>query len=360
VNPVEDTVELVARTIAAIVPVEKRWEEAAQERLDNLTKPRGSLGRLEELARRLVAVAGEALPAPGRKEIFVLAGDHGVTAEGVSAFPSAVTPQMVLNFLRGGAAINVLARHAGAEVVVVDIGVDHVFGATPGLLERKVMRGTGNIARGPAMTRGQAVRCLEVGIALAEDAAARGCRMVGTGEMGIGNTTPSSAIAAVLCGRPVAEVTGRGTGITDEALAAKVRVIEGAIALNRPDPADAIDVLARLGGTEIGGIAGLCLGAAARRMPVVVDGFISTAGALLAARLAPRAADYMFAAHASVERGHRALLEALGLRPILDLEMRLGEGTGGALAMGVIEAALKIYREMATFAEAGVSGESGG
>jgi nicotinate-nucleotide--dimethylbenzimidazole phosphoribosyltransferase len=351
-------VDLLQRTIAAITPTDPRHEAAAQERLDSLTKPRGSLGRLEEIARRLVAIGGGAAPSLERREILVLAGDHGVTAEGVSAYPSEVTPQMVLNFLRGGAGINVLARHAGAAVVVADVGVAHDFGETPGLLDRKVVRGAGNIARGPALTRAQALRCVEVGIALAGEAADRGCGLLGTGEMGIGNTTPSSAIAAVLCGRPAAEVTGRGTGITDEVLGRKIAVIERAIAHNRPDPADPIDVLAKVGGAEIGGIAGLVLGAAARRVPVVVDGFISTAGALLAARLAPAATGYLFAAHASVERGHRALLEALGLRPILDLEMRLGEGTGAALAMTVIAAALKVYREMATFGEAGVSEEA--
>lgn len=352
--------ELLQRTLKRITPVDEAWFATAQARLDDLTKPVGSLGRLEEFGRRLVAIAGDRNPSLARKAIFTLAGDHGVTAEGVSAFPKEVTPQMVLNFLRGGAAINVLARHAGADVVVVDIGVDHDFGDAPGLIGRKVVRGTGNIAAGPAMTRAEAVACVEVGIGLADDYAARGYRLFGTGEMGIGNTTPSSAIAAVLTGLPVAQVTGRGTGISDAALERKIGVIERAIRVNAADPADALDVLAKLGGSEIGGIAGVVLGAAANRVPVLVDGFISTAGALLACRLSPTAKDFIFAAHASVERGHRALLEAIGTRPILDLDLRLGEGTGAALAMHLVEAGLKIYGEMATFSGAGVSGESAG
>jgi nicotinate-nucleotide--dimethylbenzimidazole phosphoribosyltransferase len=287
--------------------------------------------------------------------IFTFAGDHGIADSGVSAFPKAVTQQMVLNFLRGGAGINVLARHAGAEVAVIDIGVDHNFGGPEGLIERKVVSGTKNILEGPAMTREEATKCLEVGISLAHEYADKGYQIFGTGEMGIGNTTPSSAICSVITGMPVPEVTGRGTGITDSAFEGKVMAIEKAIAVNKPDPADGIDVLAKVGGAEIGGIAGLCLGAAARKVAVVVDGFISTAGALIAYVLEPTCAQYMFAAHRSVEIGHRAMLERMGLRPILEFDMRLGEGTGAALAMTVIEAGLKIYKEMATFAEAGVS-----
>jgi nicotinate-nucleotide--dimethylbenzimidazole phosphoribosyltransferase len=263
---------------------------------------------------------------------------------------------MVLNFLRGGAGINVLARHAGADVSVVDIGVDHDFDDVEGLLKRKVVRGTRNMALGPAMTREEATRCIEVGIGLADEFSGRGYSLFGTGEMGIANTTPSSAIASVLTGRSADEVTGRGTGITDASLRKKAEVIERAIELNAPDPGDPLDVLAKVGGAEIGGIAGLCLGGAANRVPVVVDGFISTAGALIACELEPKTRHYLFAAHRSAERGHGAMLEKLGLRPILDLGMRLGEGTGAALAMLVIEAGLKAYSEMATFADAGVSG----
>jgi nicotinate-nucleotide--dimethylbenzimidazole phosphoribosyltransferase len=252
----------------------------------------------------------------------------------------------------------VLSRHAGADVVVVDIGVAYDFNGTPGLVSRKIMRGTANMRKGPAMTRAQAEQCIQVGIDLAREYAKKGYRIFGTGDMGIGNTTPSSAIASVLTGTPVADVTGRGTGITEESLGRKVAIIEECIAKNRPDPKDPIDVLAKVGGAEIGGIAGLILAAAAERIPVVVDGFISTAGALIAYELEPKTADYMFAGHASVEIGQRCMLRKMGLAPILDLNLRLGEGTGAALAMTMIDAGVKIYREMATFGEAGVSGKS--
>ncbi|HBU06233.1 MAG TPA: nicotinate-nucleotide--dimethylbenzimidazole phosphoribosyltransferase, partial [Nitrospiraceae bacterium] len=283
------------------------------------------------------------------------AGDHGVTEEGVSAFPKEVTQQMVLNFLRGGAGINVLARHAGADVVVVDIGVDHDFGEIEGLINLKVINGTKNLTKEPAMTREEAIKCMETGIELADGYAKKGYKIFGTGDMGIGNTTPSSAIAAVLTGRPVSEVTGKGTGITGESLQKKIKVIEKGINLNKPNPNDAIDVLSKVGGAEIGGIAGLILGTASNRIPVIIDGFISTAGALIAYCIDPKVKDYIFAAHNSVEIGHKIMLDKMGLLPILDLNLRLGEGTGAALAMLMIEAGLKIYKEMATFGEAGVS-----
>jgi len=346
------------QTLKDIAPVKAAFLEEARIRLDSLTKPIGSLGRLEEFARRLVAITEDEMPDLDKKVIFTFAGDHGVTQEGVSAYPKEVTPQMVLNFLRGGAGINVLARHAGAEVVVIDIGVDFDFGVVDGLISEKVVRGTANMRRGPAMTRQQAERCIGVGIRLAKQYAARGYKIFGTGDMGIGNTTPSTAIASVFTGRPPGALTGRGTGIDDEALKNKVRVIEDSLSLNRPDSSDPVDVLAKVGGAEIGGIAGLILGAAANRVPVVIDGFISTAGALIAYSLEPNTKDYMFAAHRSVEVGHKAMLERIGLEPILDLGLRLGEGTGAALAMLLIEAGLKIYREMATFGEAGVSEKS--
>jgi nicotinate-nucleotide--dimethylbenzimidazole phosphoribosyltransferase len=278
-----------------------------------------------------------------------------VTDENVSAFPKEVTSQMVYNFLAGGAAINVLARHAGADVIVVDIGVDFDFGGTEGLVHKKVVRGTRNFVKGPALSRDEATECIEVGMSLADEYAAKGYNFFGTGEMGIGNTTPSSAIAAVLTGKPVPEVTGRGTGISDSSFDAKVRVIEEGMRLNKPDPHDPLDVLCKVGGAEIAGIAGLILGAAKRRIPVVIDGLISTAGALIAYAIAPAAKDYMFAGHKSVEAGHTSMLDKIGLKPIIDLDLRLGEGTGGALAMLLIEAGLKIYKEMATFDEAGVS-----
>lgn len=358
-------------TLQKISPVNSEFFGKARKRLDNLTKPRGSLGRLEEFAGILVAITENTMPELDKKVVFTFAGDHGVADEGVSAFPKEVTPQMVFNFINGGAAINVLARHAGAEVVVVDIGVDFDFdsslstlakggiktGAGTFFISKKVMRGTKNMRKGPAMTREEAEKCIKVGIGLATEYAKKGYRLFGTGDMGIANTTPSAAIASVLTGRSVSEVTGKGTGIGDAVLKNKIKVIEDAIALNNPDPNDPVEVLAKVGGAEIGGIAGLIIGAAANRVPVVIDGFISTAGALIAYCLEPKTKDYMFAAHKSVEIGHTALLQKIGLRPILDLDLRLGEGTGAALAMLMIEAGLKIYKEMATFGEAGVSDE---
>ncbi len=346
---------MVHETLKRIRPLSEDYAEQAQKRLDNLTKPQGSLGRLEEFARRLVAITENSMPVLDRKVIFTFAGDHGVADEGVSAYPREVTRQMVLNFLNGGAGINVLARHAGSEVVVVDMGVDYDFGKINGLLSRKVVMGTKNMRKGPAMTRAEAETCINVGIELADAYAKKRYAIFGTGDMGIANTTPSSAIAAVLTGKSVPEVTGKGTGIDDHALEIKIKVIEDSIALNRPDPKDPVDVLAKVGGAEIGGIAGLVIGAAANSVPVVIDGFISTAGALLAYCLEPKTGEYMFAAHNSVEKGHKAMLGKMGLRPVLDLDLRLGEGTGAALAMLMIEAGLKIYKEMATFGDAGVS-----
>ncbi len=348
---------IIERTVGQIRPLEADLMAKAQVRIDDLTKPVGSLGRLEEFARRIVAITEKSMPNLGKKVIFTFAGDHGVAEEGVSAYPKEVTPQMVMNFLNGGAAINVLARHGGAENVIIDIGVDYDFGHHPGLLDRKVVRGTKNMLKEPAMTRDEAERCLTVGIDIASEYAAKGYSFFCTGDMGIGNTTPSSAIAAVLTGKAVAELTGRGTGLDDAGLKRKITTIEEVLRLREPDPTDGIDVLAKVGGAEIGGIAGLILGAAANRVPVVVDGFISTAGALIAYAITPTAADYMFAGHSSVEVGHRAMMEKMGLKPILDLDLRLGEGTGAALAMMIVEGALKIYREMATFSEAGVSGK---
>jgi len=354
---VENDVHALA---ARVLPIrEDLLEKAAQARLDSLTKPKGSLGRLEELARRYVCMRGEFMPALPKKAVAVFAGDHGVVEEGVSAFPKEVTRQMVLNFLAGGAGINVLARHAGAEVRVVDMGVDGDFIDIAGLIDRKVVRGTCNMAQEPAMTRQEAAACIMAGAGVAQDLVSEGVGLLATGEMGIGNTTPASAITAVLCGTSPGEVTGRGTGIRDEALARKVQVIERAVSLHRPDPADPLGVLASIGGAEIAGICGFLLGAASLRVPVVVDGFISTAGAVAAAAFSPSVTDYLFASHVSVEAGHRIQLAHLGLSPVLDLDLRLGEGTGAVLAMGLIEAGLRIYREMATFEGAGVSPESG-
>lgn len=349
--------DLLNNTLSKIKPVNQEFYATAQKHLDNLTKPPGSLGRLEEFAKRLVAITENTSPLIEKKVIFTFAGDHGITEEGVSAYPKEVTPQMVLNIVRGGAGINVLARHAGADVLVIDIGVDFDFGEVEGLVKMKVVNGTMNFAKGPAMTREEAVKCIETGLELANGYARKGYRIFGTGDMGIGNTTPSSAIAAVLTGKPVSSVTGKGTGITDDSLKRKIDAIRQGIEINRPDKDDAIDVLSKVGGAEIGGIAGIVLGGAANRIPVVIDGFISTAGALIAYCIEPKVKDYIFAAHNSVEAGHKVMLDKIGLKPVLDLDLRLGEGTGAALAMLIIEAGIRIYKEMATFGEAGVSDE---
>lgn len=347
--------EILNGALARIKPVDPALLAAAQTKLDNKTKPLGSLGRLEEFGRRVAAISGSMTPDLGKKVIYTFAGDHGVVEVGVSAFPKEVTPQMVFNFLNGGAGVNVLARHAGAEVRVVDMGVDFDFGEIPGLIDRKIARGTKNLAKEPAMSREEAVAALEAGITLALDAKAEGVALLGTGDMGIGNTTPSSAIIAAFSGISVRELTHRGTGINDAALEKKITAIEQGLALNRPDPQDPIDVLAKVGGFEIAGIAGLVLGAAATGIPVVIDGFISTAGALIASELHPSVKEYIFAAHKSVEIGHTFMLQRMGAEPILDLGLRLGEGTGAALAMNLIEAGIKVLGEMASFAEAGVS-----
>jgi nicotinate-nucleotide--dimethylbenzimidazole phosphoribosyltransferase len=347
--------DIVKQTLERIKPVDQILLAQAQDRLDNKTKPPGSLGRLEEFGRRMVAISGYAEPDLSKKVIYTFAGDHGIVEEGISLYPREVTTQMVLNFLRGGAGVNVLARHAGAEVRVVDVGVASDFGDAPGLIRRKVAYGTRNFTKGPAMTPDEMLTALQVGIDLADQCKAEGVGLVGTGEMGIGNTSPSSAIIAAVSGLRVRELTHRGTGINDNALEKKIRVIEQGLALNKPDGTDPLDVLTKVGGLEIAAIAGLVLGCAANSLPVVVDGFISTAGALIASELHPNVRDYIFAAHRSVEIGHRFMLERIGAEPILDLNLRLGEGTGAALAMTLIEAGVKILKEMATFDEAGVS-----
>lgn len=349
------TMALIQNCSHHIRPIERELLKLAQQRLDRLTKPPGSLGRLEELAAFYVAMTGTMKPQVPRGVVFTLAADHGVTAEGVSAYPQEVTPQMVLNFLRGGAAVNVLARHVGVEVRIVDIGVNYEFGSHPGLLARNIMKGTRNFAREPAMTREQAEQAVSTGIELAIDAAREGIGLIGLGEMGIGNTTSSAAITAVMTGKPVDHVTGHGTGIDEAGRARKVAIIQRALDLHRPDRTDPLDVLAKVGGLEIGGLAGIILGAASARVPVVLDGFITGAAALIAVALAPACRDYLIASHQSVERGHRVVLEHLGFKPLLDMDFRLGEGTGACLGMGLISAAVKIYTEMATFDEAGVS-----
>ena len=336
-----------------IQPVSEENLKNIQARIDRQAKPTGSLGRLEELCRRFIAITGR--EEIRGKRVYTFAGDHGVVEEGVSAFPREVTPQMVFNFVDGGASINALARHAGAEVRVVDMGVVADFPNLPGLIQRKIAKGTANFAKGPAMSRDQALQALAAGVEMAAQAKADGIDLVGTGDMGIGNTTPSAAIVACICNLPPDQVTHRGTGIDNEALARKIDVVARGLELNRPDPGDPLDVLTKVGGFEIGGIAGLVLGCAAEQIPVVVDGFISTAGALIASELHPQVRDYIFAAHQSVEIGHMHMLARIGQAPLLDLGLRLGEGTGGALAMTLVEGALRVYREVLTFAEAGVS-----
>jgi len=341
--------------IARVEALDADSMRMARARQDLLTKPQGSLGRLEALSIQIAGMTRQSQPQVHQKVVVVMAGDHGVVQEGVSAYPQAVTPQMVLNFLSGGAAINVLSRHVGARVVIVDMGVACDIPAHPDLLVKKVAYGTQNIATGPAMNRQQAEQAILTGAAIVESEIARGLDILATGDMGIGNTTPSAAIAAAVTGKPAGEIVGRGTGVDDDGLKRKVAAVERALRVNQPAPNDGLDLLARVGGFEIGGLAGAILGAVANHRPVVIDGFISTAAAIIAVLLAPQVKNYLIAAHTSQELGHRAMTEWLGLTPLLDLQMRLGEGTGAVLAMSLVEAACKILNEMATFGEAGVS-----
>jgi nicotinate-nucleotide--dimethylbenzimidazole phosphoribosyltransferase len=345
----------IATTITAIEPLNQKAMQAAQERQNMLTKPAGSLGRLEELSIQIAGIMGKPIPTIKEKVIITMAGDHGVVAEGVSAFPQEVTPQMVANFLNGGAAINALARHIGARVVVVDMGVASEIPAREKLLKRRVAAGTKNIAVGEAMTRAEAEQAVQNGIEIVEGVISIGAHIIGTGDMGIGNTTPSAAIACALMGQSPEKIAGRGTGVDDEGLKRKISAIQRALDVNQPNPKDGLDVLSKVGGFEIGGLAGVMIGAAANHVPVMVDGFISTAAAMIAVTLAPQCKDYLIAAHRSKEYGHSAMLEWLGLKPLFDLDLRLGEGTGAALGISMAEAACKVLAEMATFGEAGVS-----
>jgi len=348
----------VNETVRSIKPVDFSLEPSLRAHLDRLTKPPKSLGRLEDLAVQYGLITQTTRPRLGKKRIVTFGGDHGVAAEGVSAYPKEVTPQMVRNMLSGGAAINVLARHIGAELCVVDMGVDDPLEDVTGLVRRKIRAGTDNIARKPAMKLEEAVQAVEAGIELAIEAARDGVSLIGTGDMGIANTTASSALFAVLLPCPVEDITGCGTGIDEARLNHKIAVIKKAIKVNQKRLGDPLSTLAALGGLEIAGITGLCLGAASLRIPVVVDGFISSAGALAACRIAPEVRDYLFFSHRSEEAGHALFLRIFKVEPILDLRLRLGEGTGAALAMGIIEAAVKIYNEMATFESAGVTDKS--
>ena len=346
--------------VAAIAPADPLAREAARLRQERLTKPPGSLGRLEELSLQVAAIQGAECPVVRGKTVIVAAGDHGVVAQGVTGYPQEVTAQMVLNFLAGGAAISVMARRAGVKLVIVDAGVATPLPEHPDLRIVGVGRGTADMTQGPAMSHAQAEACVLAGVALAREAADGGANLIGTGDMGIGNTTASSAITAAVTGRSPRETTGRGTGRNDEELAAKAAVVERALAVNRPDPGDGLDILAKVGGFEIGVLAGVVLGGAIARRVVVIDGFISGAAALIAHSLCSTVADYLVASHLSAEAGHRVALSHLGLRPLLDLGMRLGEGTGAVLAMGLVEAAAACLSQMATFDEAGVSGAEPG
>lgn len=346
---------MLERLIAGIGPLDKSAMDACQLRLDNLTKPLGSLHGLEQLAARMAGITRQARPRGLKKCIILMAADHGVATEGVSAYPPEVTTQMVVNFCRGGAAVNAFAGHVGAELVLVDIGVAGDLPDLPGLRREKIGRGTANIASGPAMSREQALEAIAVGARVAAEQLTKGATVIGLGEMGIGNTTPSTAIIACYSDRPASALTGRGTGLSDAAMAAKAAVIARALAVNRPDPADPLDVLAKLGGLEIAGLVGVILGAAAGRAAVVVDGVITSAAALIAVKLAPQVKDYLIGAHFSCEPAHRQALAMIGMPAYLHLNMRLGEGTGAALGMALIDAGLHVLNDMKTFGEAEVA-----
>ena len=347
---------LIEKSIAAIAPPDADIFAKANQRLADQARPAGSLGMLETVSARLAAIFGTLNVQLTHKVIITCAGDHGVTEEGVSLFPPEVTPQMVFNFVNGGASINVLGKHAGARVIAADLGVNFDFDPQLPIFHKKVAKGTANFARVPAMTRQQAEQSIVAGIDIVNALIAQGpLKMLGTGDMGIGNTTPSTAIIAAFSGLAVEKLTGRGTGIDDAALINKIRVIENALALHRPDPKDPLDVLTKVGGFEIGGLAGLVIGAAAAGIPVVCDGLIATAGALIACEMAPAAKDYLFASHRSVEVGHAFMHERLGVVPLLDLKFRLGEGTGAAVAMELLDAATRVLSDIKTFEEVAIA-----
>lgn len=349
--------KLLNQTISRIEPVCQKSYQTALAKQDTLTKPQGSLGLLEELSARICAITACDKPQINRKVIFTLAGDHGVTAEGVSAFPKEVTPQMVYNFVNGGAAINVLARQCGAEVIIGDFGVAADLEITHhSFRNKKVAYGTKNMACQAAMSREEAIRALEAGIELfAEINAGQKIDLSAIGEMGIGNSTPATAILALLSGKSVEDITGKGTGLNSEGINRKIGAIKKALTVNKIDQTDGIDILSKIGGYEIGGMAGIILAAAAHKIPVVIDGFISTSAALIAAVIEPRCKEYMLASHTSDEGGHKFMLELLGKNPLLNLGLRLGEGTGAALAMPLISSAVAVLNEMASFGDAGVS-----
>jgi len=363
--PIETPLDSTLAAIAALGPLDTAAMAAATSHLDRLTKPPGSLGRLEGLVVTLAGITGDPRVSMARRAIVIAAADHGVARQGVSAYPSDVTAQMVVNFIDGGAAINALAAGAGASLTVVDVGVagpipDVGRGPRGGrLVSARIRTGTADMTEGPAMTRMEAIAAVGMGLWVVDELRSAGLDLVGIGDMGIGNTTAASAIVAVLTGSAPGDVTGRGTGIDDAGRVHKVAMIERAIARNAPDPGDPIGVLAAVGGLEIGALTGVILGSVAARVPVVLDGFITGAAALLAAGLSPVVAQRVIAAHRSVEPGHAVVIERLGLAPLLDLDLRLGEGTGAALAMQLIDAAVRVRDEMATFDSAAVSGPVG-
>lgn len=345
--------------IRSIPSLNSVWRERARKRLREQTRPEGSLGELERYLERLVAIQEKENLSVVRKRVVLFAADHGVEAEGVSLYPREVTQAMVYNFLSGGATINAFARFAGAEVQIIDVGVDHDFEGHPGLISKKVRRGTSNIRRTQAMTSSELLQALETGCEIARQAKIDGIELLGIGEMGIGNTTAASAVVCALTKSLPEIMTGRGTGIDDASLAHKVRVVEDALRVNQSFLTDPLSILQSLGGFEIAALAGCVAGAAAERIPCVADGWIASAAALVPIQMNASLLDYLFFAHESEERGHRLLLEELDTRPLLRLGMRLGEGTGACLAMGILEAAVRAYNEVATFEEAKVAGKRG-
>ena len=346
--------------VARISLADIRAKRTAELRQNQLTKPPGSLGRLEDLSVQLAGIFRTERPGLREKTIVVAAADHGVVSQGVTGYPQEVTAQMLLNILSGGAAVSVMARKTGVDLIAVDAGVATPLPHHPDLRVVGVGKGTADITQGPAMTHEQAEACVSAGVRIALEAAENGADFIGTGDMGIGNSTVSSAVVAALTQRPPSETTGRGTGRNDLELAHKIAVVERALEVNCPDTSDGLDVLTKVGGFEIGVLSGVALGGALARRVVVLDGFISGAAALIAHSLCPSVRDYLVAAHLSAEQGHRIALSHMGLRPLLDLGMRLGEGTGAVLAMGIIEAAAACLTGMATFAEAGVSNREPG
>ncbi|HEX2926127.1 MAG TPA: nicotinate-nucleotide--dimethylbenzimidazole phosphoribosyltransferase [Ruminiclostridium sp.] len=335
----------------SIGDLDREMIKRAQARLDSLTKPLGSLGRLEEIVKQLAGITGELFPSVNKKNVVIMCADNGVVDEGVSSCPKSVTSSVTRNFMKGFTGVNVLARHTGADITVVDVGVDDDIDC-PGILNRKIRRGTWNMAKGPAMTRSEAIRAIEAGIEIVGVLKEKGVNLLGTGEMGVGNTTTSSAVATVLMGNEADEMVGKGAGLTQEGLINKVEVIKRAIEINKPDPADPVDVLAKVGGFDIAALTGCFLGAAAYRLPILIDGFISAAAALTAVKIKPECKNFIFPSHGSAEPGNKKIMDELGMEPMLRLEMRLGEGSGAALAFHIMDAAVAAYNEMGTFGDA--------